>query len=210
MKRLNPVIKKIEEILKPDLRKMTVGALTLGTLTIPVTALANQPSIDVAALQAWQETLPKVMQQASKEEIHPDVKTVVYGSLEKGLPDYTIFNGEGFTHLGTIDELLTLGKTVGIGKELKDVLSNLGYDNCNEKLIVTKYDNFVVVQPANGLVSGSNVIVDQGSMGYVSLNQDEISKASGWTNVFNDAGLTRHKLLEKSFPGFPYDIINNN
>ena len=59
MKKLSDVIKKLEKILKPNLRELTVGALTLGALTsgaIGVSAFANQSSIDVAALKAMEET----------------------------------------------------------------------------------------------------------------------------------------------------------
>lgn len=207
MKKLSEIIGNISTKV-PSLIWKAMGVAGAGAFLLPLPASGNQESVDVATLEAWR-TLPKVMEKASLEQVNPNVRTVVYNGLKSGVPDYTIFNlnKRTFTHDGTIDELLSLGENVGIDHELKDVLSELG-KTCNEKLQITGYDNYVVVKPANGLLEGSVVIVNQGSMGYVAFTLGEISDADGWSSVFNGADLVRHKLLKESFPSVTYNVTN--
>ncbi len=191
---LTDIVRKSKQAL---IGGMALVGISFGAFSIP----ANAQDLDAMARQAWRDSVKAVR---TKEQAHADTITVLYNTS-----DYTVFNGNGFTHEGTIEEFLTVAKTLGLEPCVNDAVRK--EFNPGERYVITGFDRYIVFQKPNASLSQSKVLVNfGGAIGTVLLTAEEMRNADNSVNLYSNAEFTRHKLLEQSFPGTTYRDNNGN
>ncbi len=197
---LNDLVNKIQHNykIKPFIAGgMALLGISFGALSVQ----ANSLDLDAMARQAWRDSVKAV---STKEQAHPDTITVLYNAS-----DYTVFNGSGFTHEGSIEEFLSIAKTLGLEPCVNDVIKD--EFNSDERYVITGFDRYIVFQKPNASLNQSKVLVNfGGAIGAVMLTAEELKGADNSVDPYSNAEFTRHKLLEKSFPGITYQDNNGN